>query len=246
MDMKFRIIILILFTSIFANCDRDNVDLTNAGISTHLYGKLSDFDNNPASNVIIKVGEYKETGGATYPSGFGSTKMEFIQFVKEVYTDNQGNYDFTFQTTGKGNFYRLEIGEFTKPNEPQLLWQPFTYDLSESSDNSKIIGKELELNNRNLYNLFPCDVNIQLNNIQIFPITPRHNKTLYYNLSPINTNQNTTARIYIDKYQTQIFELYRVKPNGIRQKASYTFPASNVEIVTTQNIIVNEIDFVDI
>lgn len=102
------------------------------------------------------------------------------------------------------------------------------------------------MNNINSYELFPCDVNIQINKIQILPVYPKHKKTFDYNLTEINSNQNQIKRIYIDKYEAQIFEIYRVKPNATRQKASYTFPASNVEILTTQNIVVNEIDFTDI
>ena len=244
--MKVKTIILILSIFSLTNCSEDKENLTEGGIQTRLFGRLSNFDNNPATNILIRVAEYKETGGARYPSGFGSTNTEFIQFVKEAYTDNQGKYDFVFQTSGKGNFYRIEVGEFTEQNTAQTFWEPFVYNLSESANSSKIIGKEFELNNKNSYKLFPCDVNIQMNNIKILPLLPKHNKTYNYNLSEINSNQNQIKRIYIDKYETQIFELYRIKLNGTRQKASYTFLPSNLEILTTQNIVVNEIDFVDI
>lgn len=240
---------LFLFFSIFSltNCSVENENLTNSGINTRLFGKLTSFNNNPASNVLIKVAEYKESGGMSFFGGAGgSYKLEFIQFIKETYTENDGKYDLIFQTSGKGNFYRIEIGEYTKPNIPQIFWKPFGYNLSESGNSSKIIGKEFELNNNNSYKLFPCDVNIVMNNVLILPVYPKHYKTFDFNLTEINSNQNQIKRIYIDKYEPQIFELYRVKPNGTRQKAIYTFTASGVELLTTQNITVNEVDFIDI
>jgi hypothetical protein len=245
--MKRNTLIIILSIFSLTNCSVDKENLTTSGINTRLFGKLTSFNNNPASNVLIKVAEYKESGGGSFFGGSGGGyHIEFIQFVKEIYTDNQGKYDFVFQTSGKGNFYRIEVGEYTKPNVPQTFWDSFVYDLSDSGNSSKIIGKEFEMNNNNSYNLFPCDVNIQMNNVQILPVYPKHSKTFEYNLTEINANQNQIKRIYIDKYETQFFELYRVKPNGTRQRARYSFPASNLEILTTQNIVVNEIDFIDI
>lgn len=240
--------VILTFMSILflGSCSKDDENLTPAGIETRIYGKITSQNNEPISNLIIKIGEYKESGGANYPSAFGNTHIELIQFVKEVFTDSQGNYDFIFKTSGRGNFYKVIVGEKTLTTQPQIYWDPYGFNLSQFGNDMTIIGKSFNHNYEGFLKLYPCEINIQFNNIQYFPIIPIHDKTYKFNLIDINTNQNTSRKIYIDKFSNQTFELFRVKPNGTRQKATYLFPASNVETLTVQNIIVNEIDFIDI
>lgn len=108
-----------------------------------------------------------------------------------------------------------------------------------------IIGKEFSLNHA-IQKLYLCEVNLQFNLTNTYPIEPFHLLTYSSNNRIINTFANpTTIKLFIDKANPQTLILKRNRDNGIRQKAEYIFPASNVENTTFQNIIVNETDFVD-
>ena len=108
-----------------------------------------------------------------------------------------------------------------------------------------IIGKEFSLNYA-LKKLYLCEVNAQFNLTNSYPIEPFHLLTYSSNNREMNSFINpTTIKLFIDKANPQTLILQRNRDNGIRQKAEYIFPASNVENTTFQSIIVNETDFVD-
>lgn len=221
------------------SCRKDPV-LIKSGIETRIFGKLTDYHDKPISKLKIKVGEFKGVG-----TGFLSPESyEFVMFVDSTYTDSNGKYDFIFKTSGKGNFYNLYFGERTKPNEPQVVWDPFIVDITQSSNDMKYIGKEFEFNTINLVELYPCKVTFNLNDIETFPITPSHNLTYSFNLQSINSKGTSSQIIYIQKYNKQALNLLRLK-NGIRQIAVYEFPASNIEGMTYQTISAKESDFED-
>ena len=85
-----------------------------------------------------------------------------------------------------------------------------------------------------------------MNNILILPIRIYHEKTRQLNNPEIINNSTFVKRIFITKYGTQKINFTRMKPNGIYQQAVFIFPASNSEALTTQNITLNDSDFVDI
>ncbi|KAF2510685.1 hypothetical protein EYY60_09225 [Flavobacterium zhairuonense] len=232
-----RKILLLFFLFVLASCDKDPV-LIQSGIETKVNGKITDDHDVPISNLIVKVGEYKVTTTGSYLVSYED--HEFIKWVDSTFTDNNGNYDFVFKTTGKGNFYQLSFGKEAKDKEPQVLWRPFTVNITEDANDLKYIGKQFEFNSKNLILLYPCEVTFKVNNVTTFPTGPSHNLT--YTTYNITANGESKQTLYIDKYNKQIVDFYRTK-NGVLQKASYEFPASNVEDTTYQTITVEETDF---
>lgn len=238
--MKNKLLLFVLLF-ILMGCRKDAV-LIKSGIQTKVFGKLTDYRDKPISNLKIKVGEFKVTNN----SAFDITQdYEFIQDVDSAYTDDKGNYNFIFKTSGKGNFYRLYFGENTKKNEPQVIWEPFFIDITYISNDMKFIGKEFEYNTINLIELYPCQITFKTNNLSTFPMTPIHNLTYSFNLDQITANGTSVQTIYIQKYLKETVNLNRFK-DGVIQSATYEFPASNVEGITYQTITVEEADFKDI
>lgn len=234
---------VILFALLFSlvSCDKDPI-LIKSGIETKVNGKITDDHDVPISNLIVKVGEYKVTTSGSYLVSYKD--REFIKWADSTYTDSNGNYDFVFKTSGKGNFYQLSFGKETKDNEPQVLWRAFTVDITKDINDLNYIGKQFEFNSKNLIRLYPCEVTFKINNVTTFPIEPNHGLTNVGNLSTITANGDLKKTLYIDKYTKQIVNFYRTK-NGILQHASYEFPASNIEGITYQTISVEETDFKD-
>lgn len=242
---KISLIGTLLFV-LFA-CEKDNVTLIGSGIMTNVHGKILSPNGEPVSNIIIRVAEYKESGGATYPSGFGSSTTEFIQYSSTVYTDADGNYDFVFVTSGKGNLYRLEVGEFPASTaDNPTYWGAYSLAITQVPNDQTFIGKIFEHNSNQLVKLYPCEVTLQFNDAAIFPVGLYHEYTYPLFLDEITSGATTVRTLFIDKFTDQQFILGRTKANGQSQNAVYVFPASQVETPTTQTVIVNESDFTDI
>ncbi|MFB3389290.1 hypothetical protein [Flavobacterium sp. LAR06] len=237
--MRNKLLLVLLFA--LMGCKKDAV-LIKSGIETRAFGKLTDYRDKPISNLKVKVGEFKITNSGSYIVSYDD--YEFIDWVDSTYTNTEGNYDSVFKTSGKGNFYRLFFSERTKEKEPQVIWDPFFIDITESSNDMKYIGKEFEFNTVNLIELYPCQITFKVN-LQTFPITPSHNLTYPSNLKNIMGNGTSVQTIYIQKYLKETFNLYRTK-NGKIQSTTYEFPASNVEGITYQSITVEESDFKDV
>lgn len=239
----------------FISCEKDDEpNLIPAGIQTRVFGTVTSINGESLSDVEIKIGEYVETtsGGCLNCPAPINYNYEFKQWVKTLNLDSIGNFDFTFQTSGNGNFYKLFIGEypiFSNTGQTQFFEQkidePLIVNLTNEANDMSYIGKEFTTNYF-VTKLHLCNVNVQFNLINPYPIEPFHLLTYQFNNSIINSFQNpVTLKLFIDKANPQTLILKRIRDNGIKQKAEYVFPASNVETTTTQNIIVNETDFVD-
>lgn len=237
-----KILLSFFLLIILVSCRKDPV-MIKSGIETRVFGKLTDFHDEPISNLKIKVAEFKATNsGGLFMS---VENLEFVDWIDSTYTNTDGRYDFVFKTTGNGNFYRLFFGERTKENEPQIIWDPFYVDITNGAHDMKYIGKEFEFNTINLVELYPCQVTLKVNNLETFPMTLSHSLTYFFNLKNIETNGTSIHTIYINKYNDQTLTVLRRK-NGISQQALYKFPASNTEGITYQTITVEEADFKDV
>ncbi|MTH17407.1 hypothetical protein [Flavobacterium sp. LC2016-01] len=235
---------VILFALLFSlvSCDKDPV-LIKSGIETKVSGNVTDNHDTPISNLIVKVGEYKVTNTGSYIMSYED--HEFIKWVDSTHTDNNGNYNFTFKTSGKGNFYNLVIGKEVKPHETPVIFGECYVRITEDANDMRFIGKQFEFNTNDLIRLYPCQVTFKLNNIETFPVQIMHEYTNASNLTYLTANGTSEQTIYIQRYNKEKVILSRMK-NGIRQIASYEFPASNVEGITYQTIAVLETDFKDI
>jgi hypothetical protein len=252
---KIKILASFIVMSLFIRCDKDDKpNLIPAGIETRISGNVTSINGESLSDVEIKIAEYVETrsGGCYFCPASTNDDYEFKQLVKTINLNSNGNFDFKFTTSGNGNFYKLFIGDF--PNYPlngpipffvQKIDEPLGVDLTQQANDMSIIGKEFSLNHA-IKKMYLCNVNVQFNLTNTYPIEPFHLLTYPFNNREINTFTNpTTIKLFIDKANPQTLILKRNRNNGIRQKAEYIFPASNIENTTIQNIIVNETDFVD-
>jgi hypothetical protein len=235
--MKIKYLLFIFFSFFLIQCSKDDEKFLSAGIETRVSGRITNVNNSPIPNVKLKIGEYKITS-----KGFSiyGNLPDFVQDLELTETDSNGEYNFTFRTSGQGNYYALEIQP--SPIAEQKYWNCC---YSSKIDN---IGNNHYFNYNQLIKLFPCDVTINLNNITDFPLKVNHETTLQNNnnSNDIITNNQVVRRIYINKDNTQTLQISRTKSSGIRQIATYTFPASNVETLTTQNITIKESDFTNI
>jgi hypothetical protein len=248
MTVKFKILFIGIFSLVLFACEKDNVELIPSGIMTNVHGRITSRNGEPVSNVIIRVGEYKEYGGASYPSGFGSPSIDLIQYANTVHTDADGNYDFVFVTSGKGNLYRLEVGQYSaSAAENQAYWGYYSQAITQFPNDKTHLGKPFEYNNDQLVKLYPCEVTLQFNGATIFPIGLFHEYTYPMYLPDVSSSETTVRKIFIDQFTDQKLILSRRKPNlGAEQTATYIFPASHTPTPTAQTVIVNESDFVDI
>jgi hypothetical protein len=219
-------IILTLFS-----CEKDNI---SGGIETRVSGKLTDYYNIPITNAKMKVGEYKFKPNSVN-GGFDS----FQKWIDSSYTNQNGEYDFKFKTSGQGTSYKLFLEN--SPAETQQRYWSLLDPVSITN-----IGKSFNFSTNQLANLYNCDITITMNNLTVFPIFIEHDTTFNSATPEINSNATYIKRIYIIKYNAQTLNFYRTKPNGINQKAIFNFPASNLATLTTQNITLNDTDFVDL
>jgi len=239
--MRKILISFVLLLSLISCCD-DPV-LIKSGIETRVFGKLTDYRDSPIADLKIKIAEFKVTTRGSYL--FSNSDYEFIGWVDSTYTNTSGNYDFVFKTTGKGNFYRLHIGEEGKRTEPKILSDPFFLDITEYSNDMKYIGKEFEFNTINLLWLYPCIVTFKVDNVETFPLLAYRDPSDYSSNYDFTTNGTFERRFYIQRYAKVIISINRRK-SGILQSAKYEFPASNVDATTYQTITVLEADFKDV
>ncbi|WET01112.1 hypothetical protein [Flavobacterium sp. YJ01] len=236
-----NILILFVLSLSFVSCCKDPV-LIKSGIETRVFGKLTDYRDTPISDLKIKIAEFKVTNNGFFMS---SADYEFMGWIDSTYTNTRGNYDFVFKTTGKGNFYRLFIGEEAKRTEPRILSDPFFLDITEISNDMKYIGKEFEFNSTNLLWRYPCIVTFKVDNVETFPLLAYRDPTDYSVTYNFTANGTFEGRFYIQLYYKEIISVNRRK-NGVLQSAKYEFPPSNVETTTFQTITVKEADFKDV
>lgn len=236
--MRVNIIFIVVFSLFLAGCTNDEEDLYREGIETRVTGKISDINAAPIDNVKLRVAEYEREFIRQGPAG-GNYHYTLIKYVDSTKTNVNGEYNFTFKTTGKGNFYKLSVEK--APVEDQSYWHCCLEDVD--MDN---IGKVFNHDFKGLTKLYPCDITITLNNISDFPLNFSHETTFFDDSYTITSNVTVVRRLYIEKDKVLRFNLWKTKANGKRQAAYYNFPASNTEALTTQKITINESDFVNL
>jgi len=222
-------LIYLFFVLLFVSCEKENIQ---SGIETKVSGKLTNYDGEPIVNSKVKIGEFKNR----FVVDGGSTDY-FSKYIDSTLTNSNGDYDFTFKTTGEGSSYRLILDNY--PNDQSYLG---FYD----SVQIKNLGNPSVFNFNQFTKLYPCDVTINMNNILILPIRIYHETTRQLSNPEITINAVFVKRIYITKFLPQKFTLQRIKPNGTYQQAVFNFPVSNSTLLTTHTINLIDSDFVDL
>lgn len=161
----------------------------------------------------------------------GSTLTD-IRHLDSAYTDEEGNYEITFITTGRGDTYHI------LPARSDSVW---TFH---GQEEIKPLGTSKEINFQYLH-LYPATLRIRLNNdVEHLPIRIGHNRTL--GLEAIQeTGKEVVRHLYIDKNHPQEIRFWRTTQTGY-QSASFTLPATHSTEPTEFELTVSNSDFKDL
>ena len=223
--MKTKQLIYVLFLALIFGCESDPIE---ANIQTTVNGVVYDNANQePIANQELIISEYKKRfvfdGGTTY---------DFIQNIGSTISDSNGNYQITFSTSGKGDYYAIN------PSHNNLIWNYY-----EDRQEVKNIGSN-NVFNYNFLKLYPCILTINTNNIQNIPLIIRHFLTLNSELNNITEYNGTEVRtIYIDKNSNQEIKFTRIINSNTSQTATIVIPATNLNQQTNFEINLSDSDF---
>jgi hypothetical protein len=99
--------IILSLCALFLSCRKK--DDVKPSVITTVSGRFYDIRNNePYQNLKLMVGEYQET------YSFYGASDALIGYRDSTTTDSNGNYKMTFSTSGKGNTYFLEFGNYPR------------------------------------------------------------------------------------------------------------------------------------
>ncbi|TGD59363.1 carboxypeptidase-like regulatory domain-containing protein [Flavobacterium humi] len=228
--MKNTLACLLLFL-LLLSCDKENT--IRSGVETRVSGRVTDHSGVPIADVKVKIGEFRQKNGSLYVNEY------FERWIDSSSTNSNGEYDFLFKTTGKGSSYTFFLAN--SPIDEQHYWG--------GTNGIPImnLGGSFTFSTNQFFYLYPCDITFNATGATGFPLYISHDTTFFSDEnSRINSGSAVAKRIYISKYYPQTVTIMRAKTNGTMQKATYSFPASNAETLTTQSITINETDFVDI
>ena len=226
-EMK-RIILIVLVAVGLSACDEENLP---KDISTTVHGVLSDPLGLPIVNASVRVAEYNKRFVSD-----GGAQDEFVGFVGSTVTNASGEYQLTFTTTGNGDTYKLIL-----ENSPQDQSYIGYYDPVEIEN----IGGDFNFSYNSFFLLYPCQITIQPDVLEHFPIFIYHETTRSSPNPEITSNETFLKTIYISHYSEQTVQFSRVKTDGTAQIAVFTFGASNSQNPTMQNIVLAERNFID-
>lgn len=222
-----KIVSVIFFCILFIGCN--DPDPIVKGINTNVYGKLSDFNDKPVVNAKVKVGEYRfernyTNGGMDY----------FNRWIDSTYSNENGNYQFNFTTTGNGTSYKLVF------DNPDVEAEQ-TYLAYEDVTDIEPLGKDFEFNSKNFYNLYTCEVDLDLQEVTQFPIYVDHYTTRYDFLIKIPKTDNYKLKIYIVKDWWSNGELHLINTKG---RFTYKLEGNDKNNLKNIQLKLSDADFV--
>ena len=211
-----------MMTILFSGCEDDPLP---QGIDSSVSGNVSDtWNSTPFVNLKLKVAEYKK-----HPSSI-NTSYEFIKWVDSSYTDSNGDYNFSFTTSGQGDHYRLHV------EETPDIWT-YYYDALEIEN----IGGS-NLRDLDFLHLYPTNLIITLNNLEYTPI--RIDVETFSDLENILIANGQVQRLFYSNKNTNDEITFRMK-NSNDEYLNYTIviPASQTTDLQNYEIILNNSDF---
>lgn len=200
------------------------------GIETAVNGRIYDYSNAlPLAGQKVVIKEYMKTQNV----GAISPNFDFKGNIDSTYTDAEGNFNFTFKTTGKGNNYRVTYES--------------TEDVYINSDFFEIDkpGQAVALPNLSGIQLYPLSLKIIPNNLSAFPINITTLSPIKpYVFEDITQNTAVARQLYVDKNsKTQLRFVFWESGNEKHYNAE--LPATGSAIPAEQTIELNATDFVD-
>jgi len=223
--MKKNLIYLFLLLSL-VSCEREKIQ---GGLFTSVQGKLTDETGAPIVNAPVRIGEYT----SKFVSDGGNLDI-FSRFIASTVTDSNGNYKVNFLTTGQGTLYKVHV----ENDPPDQSYKGFNDPVTITT-----IGAVFSRNFQ-FITLYPCDVTINVGDLTYFPVGIWHDTTRYVpGVLEITGSGIFFKRIYINNFAPQELQFYRNKPDGTRQGAKFTFPTSNTQGATMQQITLSDANF---
>ncbi|MBC8111436.1 MAG: hypothetical protein H7Y04_10285 [Verrucomicrobia bacterium] len=220
-ELKFIMIILVSF--LFFQCDK-NTNL-EAGIEGKVFGRVYDPANDiPVTNIKLKIAEY--TSDFKWASGSYDV---FVGYIDSVNTDSNGKYTLTFNTSGNGSKYKINLIE-DRPLDTYLVEQEI------------ITGSTNEVN---FYprNLYPVNVRVRLNNIDYLPVRVISQFGRFVLREIKENNVEIVTQVFVNKNIDNKISFTRSKFDGTMQVATFMMPATNTTSLTEFEIEINNSDF---
>lgn len=225
MFMK-RIIFFGLVYFAFVSCE--DPDPLPAGITTHVSGKILELGGEPVVKAKIRIGEYRSKHNFT-----NGGNDEFQRWIDSTYTDVNGKYELDFTTTGNGTLYKIDVVE-------QGIDEVQTY-MAQYVDEEKIepVGTNFTYNPIGVYNVYPCDVYLDLKKVTQFPIYVNHYSTNYAYLIEIKDVDDYKIRLYLRKNTAQTLNLSNSKGTF-----KYNFAGIESSELTEHHLTLSDDDFI--
>lgn len=231
-----KITVYLLFLALFLNmeCQCEEETLVQ-GLETRVNGNIFDELNQlPVASQKLYIGEYEDHFALD-----GGHREYLIQNLDSTYTDENGNYDMVFTTSGQGSLYKI------MPEQTSSIWTYFQEPIRVEN-----IESDNEIN-FDFMNLFPCTLNITLNSIEHLPIiihSPVAVTSGYTfdvnNLDEINNDSSFVTRlIYLNTNGYSWINFYRKKNGAIEQVASFEILPTNATEPFEFNINLTNDDF---
>ncbi len=195
--------IYITLISFLCMCMKCKDSMLPEGIETTVKGNIYDRRNDiPVANQKLVIQELN------YEPGFqiGSNINHFAE-IDSTYTNENGDYEITFTTTGNGDSYQI----FSQRTNQIWIYQ-------QNAVRIENIGSSNEIN-FNFLHLYPIILIIKINSeLDFLPIRIHHRYTLNRSLEDINTISNEIIKqVYVPLNEVQTVEFYRTKPDGQSQ-----------------------------
>ena len=229
MNTKFIFPTLFFLMLLFSSCEDT---LEPSGIETKVFGRVYDNINNlPITNQKLLISEWN-----SIPQITPGPNDDFIQFLDSTYTDIDGYYDITFTTSGKGDLYYISY------ENDDSIWTYYKnpVEIENLGDDNEIDYEFLKL--------FPVNLLITLEpDVEYLPIQISSLDFTYIPTPELLTETNVqyTKQIFTDKNTDDQLKLFRTKPDGLYQTATYSIPATNTSELAEFEIFITNDDFID-
>ena len=202
-------IICLLFINM--KCEDTEEDYLPAGIETRVFGNIYDnFNNLYVANQKMIIAEYRRDWGG------GGSYDALVQELDSITSDENGNFDFIFETGGMGTKYKIY------PRHNPEIWTGY-----EGARDLENIGDE-EQTDFNYSLLTMCTLIINIDNVNFTPFPTSIFPSQNYDTEDIVESNGIVERIvYLFPNSGETLFIGRTLDDGTRQTARFLVSASN-------------------
>lgn len=230
MNIKFKLSTLFFLIFFLTSCIEDTFE--PSGIETRVFGRVFDNVNDlPVVNQKILISEWNSV-----PQFSPGPNANFIQILDSTYTDLNGYYAITFKTSGQGDLYYINY------EDNNSFWTYYRNPVEIEN-----LGTDTEVN-YNFLHLYPVNLLITLApDVEYLSVRLRSTFTFFTTPDWLTTtNVQYTRQIFTDKNTEEQISFYRTKPDGHKQIATFTIPATNTTELTEFDVYITNDDFIDL